>query len=253
MIQSHNNRRTPLKNSIPATTILHQTRRTQPSVVIQSSQPRLTKHIYIYCYETWEQLWSEFQTAHPVIADKICNPAAATECPTLLCTHAPWEMVKGTCASCLCVNCEGMNACRRGEKSSLKSINRLKNNIVDITQALCLPCNSTASDIMMSNGNDDSSANDILSDSDMDDDSSGEAAEGPDNNIVKDANTAFKLLRLHAVIDAKTKYDACVACLTCLNSGNLNYANVACVNGDFPTCGFNKIWSLGLPRGILIR
>ena len=49
---------------------------------------------------------------------------------------------------------------------------------------------------MMSNGNDDSSANDILSDSDTDDDSSGEAAEGSDNNIVKYANTAVKLLWL---------------------------------------------------------
>ena len=85
-------------------------------------------------------------------------------------------MVKGTRASCLCVNCKGMNACRRGKKASLKSINELKNNIVDITPALCIPCNSTASDTMMINGNDDSSANDILLDSDTNDDSRGDDA-----------------------------------------------------------------------------
>ena len=97
-----------------------------------------------------------------------------------------------------------MNACRRGAKASLKSINELKNDNVDITPALCLPCNSTVSDTMMSNGNDDSNANNILSDSDTDDDSSGEADEGPDDNIFKDANAMVKMLRLHAVIDAKT-------------------------------------------------
>ena len=146
-----------------------------------------------------------------------------------------------------------MNTCRQGAKAYLKSINELKNNIFDIRPDLCLPCNSTASDTMMSNGNDDSRANDILSDSDTDDDSSGEAAKGPDDNIVKDANAAVKLLRLHAVIDANTKYDVCVACLPCLKSGKIADANFACVNGEFPTCGFDKIWALGLRRRILIQ
>ena len=106
---------------------------------------------------------------------------------------------------------------------------------------------------MMINGNDDSSANDILLDSDTDNDSRGDDAEGPDNNIVKNANAAVKLLRLHAVIDAKTKYDAFVACLTCLKSGKIEDASFACVNGECPTCGFDKIWSLGLRLRILIR
>ena len=146
-----------------------------------------------------------------------------------------------------------MHACRQGTKASLTSINELKNNIVEITPALCLPCNSIASDIMMSNGNNDSSANNILSDSDTDNDSSGEAAEGPDDNIFKDANAAVKLLRLHAFIDAKTKYDACVAFLLCLKSGKLEVANFACVDGECPTCGFDKIWSLALRRRILVQ
>ena len=106
---------------------------------------------------------------------------------------------------------------------------------------------------MMNNGNDYSSANDILSDSNTDDDRSGEDAEGLDDNIVKDDNTAVKLLRLHTVIDANNKYDACVASLPCLNSSKLKDANSSFVNGGFPTCGFDKIWSLGLRRRILIQ
>ena len=52
---------------------------------------------------------------------------------------------------------------------------------------------------------------------------------------------------------SKTKYDACVACIPCLKSGKLEDANFSCVNGECPTCGFDKIWSLGLHRRILIR
>ncbi len=34
--------------------------------------------------------------------------------------YAPWNMVKGKDSSCLCVNCEGTNAIKRGSKATLK-------------------------------------------------------------------------------------------------------------------------------------
>jgi hypothetical protein len=65
----------------------------------------------IHRYETWDQLWSEFKKVQPGIADKIRNTNNPNECPIMICTHAPWEMVKGTDSLCLCINCTGMNAC----------------------------------------------------------------------------------------------------------------------------------------------
>ena len=64
---------------------------------------------------------------------------------------------------------------------------------------------------------------------------------------------ALKILSLHSVIDAKTKFYSCVACLACLKSGNLEDANFSCVNFECPTYGFDKIWSKGLRKRILIR
>ena len=83
----------------------------------------------IFRYEPWDQLWSKFQKVEPGIANLIRNPEAKAECPTILRTYAPWEMVKGTNSSCLCLNCEGMNACRCGSKSTVKAIEEVKKNV----------------------------------------------------------------------------------------------------------------------------
>ena len=83
-------------------------------------------------YELWDQLWSEFQKVEPGIANLIRNPEAKGECPTILRTFAPWEMVKGTNSSCLCLNCEGINACRCGSKTTIKAIEEVKNNVIEI-------------------------------------------------------------------------------------------------------------------------
>ena len=72
-------------------------------------------------------------------------------------------------------------------------------------------------------------------------------------NKDKDATAALKLLCLHSVIATKTKYNAFVACLTCFKRGKLEDAKFSCVNGEYPTCGFDKIWSKGLRKRILIR
>lgn len=74
----------------------------------------------IYRYETWDHLWSEFKREHPSIAGHIENSNQPNECPTILRTHAPWNMVKGSDSSCLCINCEGTNAVKRGSKRAIE-------------------------------------------------------------------------------------------------------------------------------------
>jgi len=69
----------------------------------------------------------------------------------------------------------------------------------------------------------------------------------------KDTKTAAKLLRVHDILSMTTKYDMCVACLPCLKNGKLEDAKFSCVNGDCPTCGFDKIWSKGLRNRILMK
>lgn len=76
----------------------------------------------IYRYETWDQLWSEFKIEHPAIAAHIQNPNQPNECPSRLRFHAPWNMMKGTDSSCLCINCEGTNAVKCGAKAAMAII-----------------------------------------------------------------------------------------------------------------------------------
>lgn len=173
-------------------------------------------------------------------------------------------MTKGKDSSCLCINCGGTNACRRGAKAAIKSIDELKSNF-DFTQALCLPGTSVdpKSSSIHDNGvdvndndnvsvssNSDTDAeedNDGASDADEDEDDDGT------NDVEKDKRAAAKLLRLYDVVSTATKYDACVACVPCLKSGKLEDAKFSCVNGECPTCGFDKIWSKGVRRRILRR
>ena len=76
----------------------------------------------IYQYKTWDQLWVEFQREHPAMAMQIKNNNQPNKCPMLLWTHAPWNMIKGKDSSCLCINCEGTNAVRRGSKAVMRMI-----------------------------------------------------------------------------------------------------------------------------------
>ena len=79
----------------------------------------------MYQYKPWNELWKAFQMEVPGIAAKIINPKQPHECPMLLRTHAPWEMTKGSDSSCLCINCEGTNAVRRGSKAAVNIIEKL--------------------------------------------------------------------------------------------------------------------------------
>ena len=139
-------------------------------------------------------------------------------------------------------------------------MDELKTNIIDITIDLCIPWNPKGSETTTGDTelNVDADATINLggasSDSGIDD----SIPNGATNNIdanndatinkAKDATAALKLFCLHSVISAKKKYDACVACLTCLKSGKLEDAKFAFVNGKCPTFGFDKIWSKGLRR-----
>jgi hypothetical protein len=277
-------------------------------------------------------LWSEFQKVKPGIANLIRNPEAKAECPTVLRTYAPWEMVKGTKSSCLCLNCEGMNACRRGSKATIKAIAEVKNNVSKIlpsaggeeatpddavvdgadeniaelvagildpvtsdtvfvtpaviaaltptgtavaaTIATAAPAVAIALAIAATTTTAPSvaitaatpaatvnaaaaAANDaavIATATDVEAlvvalESETDTA----SNAQMDAAVAVKIVRLHPVMETKTKYDACVACLPCLNGGLLEDANIRCVNGTCPLCGFDKIWSKGLRRRIMCR
>ena len=85
--------------------------------------------VKIYRYETWNELWEEFQAKNSGIADKIRNREYPKECPSMLRTYAPGQLVKGKDSSCLCINCEGTNAVRRGRRAATKAIEPLKTNI----------------------------------------------------------------------------------------------------------------------------
>eukprot|EP00957_Ditylum_brightwellii_P146939 11187075-Ditylum_brightwellii.AAC.1 len=65
---------------------------------------------HVFWYKTWRQLWDEFQKVEPSTANNIQNQNFPKECQRLLCKHVPWKMVKGKDASCLCTNCDSMNA-----------------------------------------------------------------------------------------------------------------------------------------------
>ena len=116
-------------------------KRTHPVYQTQTeTKPR------IYRYESWDQLWIDFEKQHQGFAYKLQNSEAPMECPIILRTYVSWKIVKEEDSSCLCVDCEGMNACRRGPKTLIKSMDELKSNIVDINHDLCSPCNPTGSD-----------------------------------------------------------------------------------------------------------
>jgi hypothetical protein len=115
---------TSIKSTILAFHIAHNPQ--SPNAKDQMSRrhpdyPRLKQSApTIYRYETWDQLWLDFKRQHTGIAAQIVNTNQINECPMALRTYAPWNMVKGKDSSCLCVNCEGTNAIKRGSKAALK-------------------------------------------------------------------------------------------------------------------------------------
>ena len=151
-----------------------------------------------------------------------------------------------------------MNNCRRGAKESVKLMDKLKTNIIDSTTDLCIPCNPTGLETTTRSTeqtvdaygkiNLGGASSDYVIDDSTPNDSTNNIYANDDAaiNKSKDATAAMKLLCLHSVISANTRYDSCVACLICLKSVKLENAIFAFVDGKCPTCGFGKIWSKGL-------
>ncbi len=72
--------------------------------------------------------------------------------------------------------------------------------------------------------------------------------------VIKDEKTATKMKQILDIIKMKTIYDSCKACLPCLPEfGNLEDAKLSCVNGECYPCGFDKLWSKGVRRVIILK
>ncbi|KAL7534418.1 hypothetical protein ACHAXR_005863 [Thalassiosira sp. AJA248-18] len=65
-------------------------------------------------YETMDELWAKFKKEHQDMATKYGDAKRPHTCPRILRDYAPWEMRKADDSSCLCIECEGMNALSRG-------------------------------------------------------------------------------------------------------------------------------------------
>jgi hypothetical protein len=230
----------------------------------------------IYRYEMCNQLWSEFGKVQPGIADKIHNTISPNECPTMIRMYAPWEMVKGTDSLCLCINCKGMNSCWRGCMGAIKVIDQLimqynvssdehftvNNNNDDVP--LHMNIEGTQEHFTLNN------INDVANDSELVDDSSVGSESVFDDKLdeevteanaipsctvpIEDERTATKMKQILDILKMKTKYDSCKACLPCLpEMGNLEDAKLSCVNGECYCCGFDKLWSKGVRRVIILK
>ncbi len=71
---------------------------------------------------------------------------------------------------------------------------------------------------------------------------------------IEDERTATKMKQILDILKMKTKYDSCKACLPCLpEMGNLEDAKLSCVNGECYRCGFDKLWSKGVRRVIILK
>jgi hypothetical protein len=80
-------------------------------------------------YESMDELWATFKIEHPEVAAQLQNNNMPHKCPMLLRLHAPWEMIKAKDVSCLCINCEGMNALLRGVCAATDAINRIVDRV----------------------------------------------------------------------------------------------------------------------------
>ena len=173
----------------------------------------------IYRYETFDQLWIEFQKEHVAIAVKIRNPNQPNECPTALRAHAPWNMIKGKDASCLCINCEGTNAVIRGLKGALKLIMQvLEHNDTDEVEG-----------------------------------SDNTVPEQSPEELEKDDIAYAKLGRINNILGKPSKYDKCVSCLPCLTTKRLEDAKHKCIVGSCEVCGFDKLWKHGVQARIFVQ
>jgi len=88
---------------------------------------------------------------------------------------------------------------------------------------------------VVNNANEDSSSDDVDS-SNVDD---------------SDKQTLHKIERILEIMNQPYKYDMCMKCVCIPDGGKLEDAKFACVEGNCPLCGMDKLWSNGVRRKIL--
>ena len=96
----------------------------------------------IWRWESWNEIWKDFQIKYSSIAAQIQYPAPnESKCPMHIRYYAPLEMRKGKNSSCLCIHCKGTNAARCGTKVviNLITVGASDND----TPILCLPASLT--------------------------------------------------------------------------------------------------------------
>lgn len=189
-----------------------------------SKYPRQKEYApVIYRYETFDQLWTEFQKEHVAIADKLRNNNHPNECPSALRKYAPWNMIKGKDSSCLCINCEGTNAVIRGVKGAITSIAQL------------LQRDQPDDDLDINNNINTAPAQQSIEERN------------------KDESAYTKLQKIYDILGKPSKYDKCVACLPCLTSRRLEDSKFKCIDGSCEVCGFDKLWKHGVRARIFVQ
>ncbi len=204
----------------------------------------------IYRHETWDQLWVEFQQEHPAKAMQIKNNNQPIECPMLLRTHAPWNMIKGKDSSCLCINCEGTNAVRRGSKAIMRMIKPIvisdePDNGDEIgEESVCFNVEGQPEHFTVGGRLESTQVPTQVPIQEL----TQRNQHNADNKCATD-----KLLRIYIILNTPSKYDMCVSCLPCLTSGKLEGAKFKCINGNCEICGFDKLWKHGVRARIFKR
>ena len=79
-------------------------------------------------------MWNEVEKDEPGISDKVRNREYPKECPSILHKYAPWQLIKCKDSSCLCTNCEGTNAVKRGVSGAIKTIAPIVNNLCQVIE-----------------------------------------------------------------------------------------------------------------------
>ena len=80
-------------------------------------------------YETLDELWIKFKAEHTILAEKYTIPKKPNTCPKVLRDYSPWEMRKAHDSSCLCSDCGGMDALRRGSTGACNAIDAIMKQI----------------------------------------------------------------------------------------------------------------------------
>ena len=132
-------------------------------------------------------------------------------------------MVKGKDSSCLRINCEGINAIKRGQKAVSSLLVEISN------RSLPLPTSRIA---VQGGEMEDQSDNSISTDGDPD--------TLVDHLSIKDK---ARLDNIASILQKQSKYEICKACLSpCLGNDNeLEDAKHACSKGSCLSCGFDKV------------